>query len=186
MWEGCFDGFAGSFWWASRSDLRRFGGGPVCDRAGRFLDDVEAMVQVRGFAVAAGFKLAPRVPLLGAGHYYTTYVRMPPIAQTINVPAQPSTSSSSFSSPPAPAPVPIPTAAAPSSAGTTPLLASTPQTSSQSSHPSSLTTPTPKENCPKCEKPISGPYVRALGGVFHAPCFTCLVGISRLPHLIAR
>ena len=140
------------------------------------------MVRVGGLAVAAGFKLAKRAPLLGARHHDTTYdFGMPPIAQTINVPTTPSASSSSFSSPPAPVPT---AAAAASSTVTTPPLASTPQTSSQSSQLSSLTSPTPKENCPKCDKPISGPYVRALGGVFHAPCFTCLVGISRLPRLI--
>jgi hypothetical protein len=156
----------------------------ACDRAGRFLVDVGAMVRVSGFAaglLAAGFKAVVH-SLLGAGHH-TYDFRMPPIAQTINVPAPPSASSlSSSSSPPAPAP----TAASSLVCGTTPPPASTPPTSSQSSQSPSLTNPTPKENCPKCDKPISGPYVRALGGVFHAPCFTCLVSTPRLPRLIAR
>ena len=141
----------------------------------------------RGHSSASGFAVGYK-QLLGARHHLpivplwaTHDFRMPPIAQTINVPAPPSTSSSSSSSPPS-----APTAAtSAASAGTTPP-ASTAPPSSQSSQSPPPVNPTPKENCPKCNKPRSGPYVRALGGVFHAPCFTCLVGTPRLPPLIVR
>ena len=73
-----------------------------------------------------------------------------------------------------------------SAARITPQPPSTPQISSQSSQPLSLANAAPRGNCPKCDRPISGPFVRALGGVFHVQCFTCLVSTSRLPRLIAR
>jgi len=73
-----------------------------------------------------------------------------------------------------------------SSTGTTPQPPSTPQVSPKSSQPLSLANAVPRGNCPECDKPISGPFVRAPGGVFHVQCFTCLVSTSRLPRLIAR
>ena len=73
FWVGCeacfFDSFVEGFWWASGSDLRRFGGGPGCDRSGRFLVDVGAMVRVNGFAVGCRVQ-ASEVHLLGAGHHH--------------------------------------------------------------------------------------------------------------------
>jgi hypothetical protein len=110
----------------------------------------------------------------------TTYdFRTPPITIRVTAPSSASSSLTS-SSPPALAP----TAAAASSVKTPP--ASTPKTSSQPSQPSSLANPTSRVICSKCDMPISSRHLRALGGVFHAPCFTCLVSISRLPRLIIR